>query len=42
MKLVLGFTSVMLDLGTLLLTSCARHWSPQERVDWVTKQIAKH
>jgi Spy/CpxP family protein refolding chaperone len=41
-KTVLAFTSVVLVLAALSLTSCARHWSPEERADWVTKRIAKH
>jgi Spy/CpxP family protein refolding chaperone len=41
MKPVLVFTSVVLVVGALFLMSCARHWTPEERADWVTKRIAK-
>lgn len=41
MKIVFAFTSVVLIVGALALTACARHRSPEERADWVTKRIAK-
>jgi Spy/CpxP family protein refolding chaperone len=42
MKIILALTSAMLIMGTLTLTGCARHPSPEERAEWVTKRIAKH
>lgn len=43
MKVIVRFTSVMLLVaGALFIASCARHWTPEERADWVAKQIAKH
>jgi protein CpxP len=42
MKIGLSVTSLMLIVGTLSLIGCTRHWSPEERADWVTKRVAKH
>ncbi len=42
MKIIFALASAILIMGTLTLTGCSRHWTPEERAEWVTKRIAKH